>query len=468
MKNCFFFALAATLLVSCAPPRSITDEELLRFLWQNYPSDRLSFEQFRQYSRLKRAELDLTGDGQPEILAILTGLRPNTADVFILSLRENALSEMFYARKFGRYALDVEFHEKQDGVLLRWIARNGGSNIRTTDLNEEYIRCAADACDSLSYERYSWALSFASESESVTSVTITQPSSEGDILTLKQYSYQVGTTLSREICYDSAGVQFGISRIRPFTTLGPETHALYRWNDQSFELLSRRDARPELTISASAARHDSMFKRLLYALHDRWHQGNIDPNQIEQDFLRFFGLESPSAVPCGGETPLSLASGYAREIGVEVVVGGQGCRLQAWRQPDWRAIQMLDEIEIIGRFDFPCNPDTVRLDWNDLNGDGVPEASISSTQQFRETMHFFQISPAFTHLSELTGFLREPNFRGIEWEQRGERLLFYVGRPFWNQEDCHTSLSCYSSLEHAFDCYEWQPQESRFVPCPTP
>ncbi len=160
MKNCIFLALIAAFLVSCASPRSITDEELLRFLWQNSSSESLSFEQFRQHSRLKRAEWDLTGDGQPEILAILTGLRLNTADVFILSRNQNALSKMFQARKFGRYALDIEFHEWQNGVLLRWITQNGGSNVRITDLSEEYIRCAADSCDSLSYQRYFWSFSF--------------------------------------------------------------------------------------------------------------------------------------------------------------------------------------------------------------------------------------------------------------------------------------------------------------------
>ncbi|GAB4444479.1 MAG: hypothetical protein OHK0041_00790 [Anaerolineales bacterium] len=61
---------------------------------------------------------------------------------------------------------------------------------------------------------------------------------------------------------------------------------------------------------------------------------------------------------------------------------GQGCRLQAWRQPDWHTIQTLDDIEIIGRFDFPCNPASIRLTWNDLNGDSAPEVWVSSTQQF--------------------------------------------------------------------------------------
>lgn len=468
MKNSIILALIAAFLAACAPPRSITGEELLHFIWQNSPSDGLSFEQFRQFSRLKRAELDLTGDGQPETLAILTGLAPNTADVFILSQKQNVLSKIFHARKFGRYALDVEFQEWKNGVLLRWIAQNGGSNIRITDLNEEYIRCGADSCASLSYERYSWSFSFVSESESDTTVTITQPLFEGEILTLTQYSYQTGTTLNREMCCDQTGAQWGISRIQPFTLLGPETHTLYRWNGQAFELLSRRETRPKLTIADSAARQDSMFRRLLYALHDRWHEGETDPTQIEQDFLRFLGLEPPSAVPCGGQTSLSLASGYADDIGIEIVIGSQGCRLQAWRQPDWRTIQTLDEIHILGRFDFPCSPDSIRLDWGDLNEDGAPEAWVSSRQQFQETLRFFQISPAFEPLGELSGFLREPNFRGVEWEQRGERLFFYAGRPFWNQETCQTSLSCYSSLEHAFDCYEWQPQESRFVLCPMP
>ncbi len=152
---------------------------------------------------------------------------------------------------------------------------------------------------------------------------------------MTQYSYQTGTTLKREICRDPAGAQRGISRIQPLTRLGPETHALYRWNGQAFDLLSRRETRPELTIAASAARQDLMFRRLLYALHDRWHSGEIVSSQIEQDFLRFFGLNPSSAAPCGGEMPLSLASGYAEDIGVEIVIGSQGCRLQAWRQPDW-------------------------------------------------------------------------------------------------------------------------------------
>ncbi len=184
---------------------------------------------------------------------------------------------------------------------------------------------------------------------------------------------------------------------------------------------------------------------MLNALHDRWHEGKIDQSHIEQDFLHFFGLEPPAAVPCGGETPLSLASGYAGEIGVEIVIGGQGCRLQAWHQPDWQTIQTLDEIEIIGRFDFPCNPDSIRLDWGDLNGDGAPEAWVSSTQRFQEALRFFQISPTFEPLGELSGFLREPNFRGVEWEQRGGDLLFYTGRPFY-LPDILNLLPCFRTL----------------------
>ncbi|GAB4460053.1 MAG: hypothetical protein Kow0070_15760 [Anaerolineales bacterium] len=428
----------------------------------------ISFEQFRQYGRLKRTDMDVTGDGQLEILLILTGLTPNTADVFILSQKQNALSQIFHTRKFGRYALDMEFQQWQNGVLLRWLERNGGSNVRITDLQEEYIRCAAASCDSLSYERYSWEFSFASESEAATNVTITQPLPEGNILRLKEYSYQTGTTLNRQICYDQTGVEWGISRIQPFTILGPEMLILYHWNGQSFEMLSRRETRPKMVITDSSPLNRSIFSGLLHALHGRWRGEKTDPNQIEQDFLHFFGLESPPAVPCGEETPLSLASGYADEIGVEVVRRGQGCRLQAWRQPDWRTIQTLDDIEIIGRFDFPCDPDSIRLTWGDLNGDGAPEAWVSSTQRFQEILRFFQVSPTFEQLGELSGFLREPNFRGVEWEQRGENLLFYTGRPFWNQETCQTFLSCYSSLEHAFDCYEWHSQENRFVSCSPP
>ncbi|GAB4444474.1 MAG: hypothetical protein OHK0041_00780 [Anaerolineales bacterium] len=271
MKNFLPVAFALFLLLSCTPQYRVSNKELSRFLWQNRPWNGLSFEQFQQSSRLKRIDLDVNQDGQQEILLTLTGIAPNTGDFLILSTLQGNLGEMFFTRKFGHYALDMEFHEWHDGVLLRWMEQNGGSNVRINILQEEYIRCAAASCDSLSYERYSWAFSFASESEAATSVTITQPLPEGNTLRLKEYSYQTGTTLNRQICYDQTGVKWGISRIQPFTILGPEMLILYHWNGQSFEMLSRREARPEMVITDSSPLNRSIFSGLLHALHDRWH-----------------------------------------------------------------------------------------------------------------------------------------------------------------------------------------------------
>lgn len=467
MKNRLLVCLALVLF-SCVPPSDVSDEELLRFVWQNHAWPGFSFQFFQDSIHVKRTELDVNGDGRREIaLLLLSGTR-NVGDFLILSAHQGHLAEWFFTRKTAHYALEMDFELFQSGIRLRWLERGGGSNVRVTSVFEEFIRCAQQVCSSLPYERYVWSFAFgSSETETDTNLAVTHASFTDDTITLQQHHYRAGLMLHRQTCYDQTGAQWGMSFSQPFTYLGPEILTVYRWNGQSFEQLSRRETRPQ--VNSLPLKNDSIFRGLLHVLHDRWYSGTNIPNRIEQDFLHFFGLETPPVPPCGEPFDrLSLASEYRDGVGVEVVRAGQSCRLQAWRQPDWRTVASLDEIEILGRSDFSCHPDTIRLMWEDLTNDGVPEIGVSSVDDFQETLYFFQILPTWRKLGQISGFLREPNFRGVEWEERGGRLLFYTGLPFWNNEACRTSLSCYSAFENAFTCWEWRLESNRFLPCAQP
>lgn len=471
MKPHLVVAITVFLLIACSALPVPTDENLLRFVWKNHPlpnQESISFEQFLKIIHWKRSALDVNRDGRNEILLSVTASTQNIGSFSIFSTRKQGLTELFFTQKSAWYDLEIDFEPRDNSILLRWLEKNGGSNVRTTDLHEEFIRCAGETCSSISYQRYSWITSFGpSEAVSSTSITITQPFMEGDMITLKSYAYQAGSNPHSQICYDANGTQWGISRIKPYTILGPETLTLYRWNGQSFDLLSRRETRPGMAISNENPLNRSLFENLLYVLHDRWYGGQIDKQQIEQDYRHFFDLQTASE-PCGESSPLSLASIYWKDTGAEIVYTGQTCRLQIWHQPDWRSIHSMEDISIIERFDFPCQPASIRLLANDLNDDNQAEVWVSSTQSFQETIYFFQITPKFQKLGELSGFLREPNFHGIEWEERGENLIFYAGKPFWNESSCRASLSCYTSLEQAYDCFQWKPEENHFILCSVP
>lgn len=446
----------------------VSDNELLRHVYDSHDlpyADRVDFETYKDSVQLRRAEWDLNQDGEEEIVFSVDFSAPDMTYILVLSPQKDSLRELFFSKKFGWYGLNGRF-DFQDGYLfLNYLSKGGGSNVRTSDWNQEVVRCAVESCSSFSYIKYFWGFSFGlGGADPITNVSAAKTVFDGDIVTIRRYQYRTASSSVTDWRFDESGAKWGCVRAENVQTLGPTQVTQYRWNGVEFIRILEKDETPPISYTRYAAEQTKfLFRQSLYALHDRWEKGEISEEKIEQDYLGFFGIPPALNHPCGAAFSYSIASAYGDNIGAEVVRKKEGCRLKVWESPDWSKIQNLKEIKAIGTFDFACDADFTRLLWQDINADDVEELFVLTQNSFDETVYIFHAEETLRQLGTFTGFLREPNFRGIEWEWREGRFFLLVGKPFWKDETCRNNLDCYEEIDQPFDAYFWDASARQFT-----
>lgn len=465
-------AFLLLLFACCVPnpvvPRQVSDDELLEFVYRNHDlpySESVSLETYKSLVNLQRAEWDVNQDGDAEIVFSVDFSIPHVTYIFILSPQEDRLQELFFSRKFGWYDLNGRFVFQNGYLFLNYLSKGGGSNMRVSDWIQEVVRCNADACASFSYLKYSWGFSFGlGGMDPITRVLVAKAQFAGDEVTIREYQYQTASYSVSDKCYDAFGAEWYVSRNKNVTTLGPKRVIQYRWDGVDFMQVLEKEEMPAVSYERlGGGEYNSIFEQLLYALHDRWEDEEISEEKIEQDYLAFFDLPSPQPLPCGEAASLSLSSGYEDNLGAEIVSSTEGCRLKVWQTPVWDKIKSVNEIKTVGVFDFACSPDSTRLFWQDVDADKVKELFVLTQNGFNETVYIFRTGDTLRQIGTFTGFLREPNFRGIEWEWREGRFFLLVGKPFWKFENCRSSLDCYEGIDQPVDTYFWDASAQQLI-----
>ncbi len=478
MKRLYFALLTlAFLFAACSRenPPQVSDEQLLRYVFEshNQPyANPVDFETYKSQVTLQRASWDVNCDGKEEIVFSVDFSTPKVTYILVVSPQKDSLRELFFSKKFGWYGLDGRFIFQDGYLLLNYLSRGNGSNIRVSDWVQEVVRCTDEICASFSYTKYSWGFSFGpGRRDPITSVLVARAQFDDDTVTIRQYQYQAASASVSTQCYDQSGTKWHLSDQKNVETLGP-THLLqYRWDGTKFILTLEKEETPAISYERVGDwESDSIFMQTLYALHDRREEGEISEEKIQQDYLEFFDIPSIPPSLCGQTTPLALSSASAydeRGLSAEIIRTKEGCRLKVWQSPDWNKIQKIQEIKTIGIFNFACSADSTRLMWQDIETDGIKELFVLTRSGFNETVYIFRPGDTLQQIGNFTGFLREPNFRGIEWEWREGRFFLLVGKPFWKCDTCRNNLDCYKEIDQPFNAYVWDTSARQFAytPC---
>ena len=468
-----YSAMSLLFLATCSynpvSQRQISDEELLEFVYHNHKlpdTEPISLETYKSSVQLQRAAWDVNQDGQEEIVFSVDFSMPDMVYILVVSPQNDSMHELFFSEKFGWYDLNGRFIFQDGYLFLNYLSKGGGSNIRASDWEQEVVRCSADACSSFSYVKYAWMFSFGVYGEEpITETSVAQTFFNEDTVTVREYLYRDGKYHTTNTCYNQAGKESIVSAMKNLKTLGPVKTTQYHWDGSEFTLVFEKEETPAISFERFGQEKPvSMFRQTLYALHDRWENGEVSEEKIEQDYLHFFDISPASYSPCSLDSPKSIASAYADDFGAEVVRAKEGCRLKVWQSPDWEKIQNLKEIKAIGTFDFTCDADFTRLLWLDINADDVKELFVLTQNGFDETVYIFRAENTLQQIGTFSGFMREPNFRGIEWEWREGKFFLLVGKPFWKDQACRNNLDCYEAIDYPFDAYFWDETARLFAP----
>ena len=462
---------------------SPTSEEIAELLFDHlYPDERnqLSLERWQRaavscFRVLVHTQVDIDGDGQPEILAHSES--NSTWEPFFAILgRSDAVWEVWlYTTAQAHYCDDVRASVEADRVIVDFLTCGGGTGILLATLEQRWIQCEGSQCSVV------WSATLASTFRGgnywkvhrrYTVAEIEQPDAETIVLTTRRFGV-IELPTDEYAHYESMETPPDTGR----RLVGPDTVEVFRWDGSAYQQESRAQIAPELVIaSESDLLTQETIELVDEILSEPFHQpsGSFDSEGYAPVWDDFWGL---SPVDCDESSPwwesryrpdAAAHNGTQKELGewVAGVVGANDrplCRLTVQRHID-------GDFRLLGRLEVPCTANFTRLAWIDVTGDGndellfrtiPPNSNNPETGAGLQRLYIYGADKGLVEIAVIEGAVNGPDGIGVYWEEREEddTVEIMAGLPIIDLE--HRVVP--DSLTRQFNIYRWDAAKHSFV-----
>lgn len=441
------------------------DQEILEFIFQSHrpqlgtlTDDFLQSLRAGHFTDFTRQNIDLTGDGQPEIVVIG---RPDTFYLFAAILNRDTagnLRELFFADNIeGKYQGQVRASVQNRRLVLDFLTATGGTGYLVATWEQRWVECNLRRCNQvwagplIMAERIAnWQIE---RNFAIAQVEQTTPNTLA--VTTQRFGWRAPLFLDAATPNDA----------RRF--VGPDTFDAYRrsGSGQPYRLERRTETAPGLEITRQFSQQTAETNRLLWeAMSQPFYQpdGSFDNDAFNQTLAQLWNLPAPDqpADPTWGVAPIEAAvaahTGTPAELGqrVAALIGANSqlqCRLVAQSQNG-------GQFDLLGRVDVPCTVNFTRLAWADVTGDGSDELLLQTLLPDEsaqvERLHVFGLNNNnLTELAVLDGFINGADGAGIRWQTTAGGFVVQAGLPLLNP-DASPSFDDIR-LERQFESYVW-------------
>ncbi|MCK4472867.1 MAG: hypothetical protein KAW49_13890, partial [Anaerolineae bacterium] len=229
-----------------------TDLDVARFIFDHHPPPLGTLtQQFRQelaagqYDNFTRQDVDLDGDGQPEIL-FSGSVHDLYLCVAILGRAGDAWQEWLYTDDYGHYCADVRAAAEADRVVADFITCGGGTGVFVLNWEQRWIRCRDGDCAVVWSAPLLWTQRLVNwtAAREYAVAQVEQPDAETVRLTTRRFGV---TDLPPGGTYAPPGVAVLPGAAR--RVVGPDTVETYRWDGSAYRLESREQTAPGVAIA---------------------------------------------------------------------------------------------------------------------------------------------------------------------------------------------------------------------------
>jgi hypothetical protein len=468
-------ASQATPTTASAPP-SEADLAAVRFVLERHrPELGTLTEEFLEgvaqgaYTDFTRQEVDLTGDGQPEILVSGNALSYHLFVAILRRTSDGALEELFYtASNEAKYFAQVETTVDSNRVIADFLTYNGGTGYLEMTWEQRWIECQPQQCDLVwSSPRLVADRSVHTAIERNYAVSeIDTPDDQNIRLTTHRFGLSIPTIIE-------GGSPPGTAR----RFIGPDMVESYRRTTADvYQLESQVQTDAGLEIAREFSQETLETNRLVYEITSQpffGADGLFDSEGFNQMWAEVWDLppQGHPEDPVWGHSPaqaeVAAHTGTPDQLG-EWLAGMIG----ATNTPQCRLViqrQAAGKFEVIGRIDLPCTINFSRLAWTDVTGDGLEELllitippEVEAGGQLQRLYLYTVAGDQLLELATLDGFINGPDGVGIRWENDNRGFRVEAGLPLVDLDSYPTLDQV--SLTRRFQVYTWNDQSKRFQP----
>jgi len=470
-------AASPTPTTTPATPPSATDMEIVRFIFKNHPPELGTLtEEFLQkveageYRDFTLQEVDLTGDGTPEIL--VSG-RADTFDLFVAILTHDStgeLRELFYtANTNGKYVGEVRATVREQQVIADFLTATGGTGYLEMTWEQRWIECQGHECELV------WSVPLIRADRAVTAMIerhyavteVEQPNAETIHLTTHRFGLTIPALIEGE------------GGARPDTArriVGPNTLETFRRDEPGgiYRLESQAQLGPGEEIAREFDLQTAETNNLVFEILSQpftQADDSFDSEGLYQAQADLWGLPAPDQPddPTWGsavrQPDIAVHTGQPGQLG-EWVAGvisaldTPQCRLMVLRQTAGKFQQ-------IGRVDVPCTANLTHLAWADVTGDGSDELllltippEVEAVGQLQRLHVYTTTDNKLVELTTLDGFINGADGVGIRWEDTAEGFKVQAGLPLIDPDAFPTFSDI--RLEREFQTYVWDEGSNGF------
>ncbi|MFZ4662079.1 MAG: hypothetical protein ACOYNY_34025 [Caldilineaceae bacterium] len=421
---------------------------------------------FQDYTR---QDLDVNGDGQPEIL--ISGHISMWYLYFaILGYTDQGWQEWLYTTADTKYCGDVRPTVTTALMTVDFLTCSGGTGVFDLAWEQRWVQCDTTSCAVV------WSASLLRTERLVVwqtartyeVATVEHPDSATIRLTTQRFGVSVYS-------YDTPPYQPGTAQ----RSQGPTTVDTYHWDGQRYVWQSREELTPGLTIQdqfdlMTQESYDLVWQQIYKEFEKP--DGQLDGEGLEQAITNFWQLP-PGDATSGWASPrrrLAAAAhtGTPQTIG-EWVAGLVGtvepfvCHLSLHRYAN-------EKLAPVDQQSVPCTRNFSRLAWADLTSDGqaelllltIPPANEADTNvetsAGTQRLHIYAVGDQLTELAVVDGYVNGPDGEGIRWragDGMGTQPEVWAGLPLAPLAD---PIS-WPDRTRRFQVYRWDDDQQKLV-----
>lgn len=459
---------AATPHPTRIPPigHSPSDGEIARYIFPfGLPS--ATADMLSSYDSYIRQDIDVTGDGIPEIVVTTVG-PANSGVLTILSKNEDAVwQQIFTHRKFGHYLGKARTKVMPNRrITIDYLTRGGGTGISHQVWEQVWVECTIQAicqvtwsADLMVSDRY-WNGQFSNRDYMLAEI---QPVNQNQIKVIKHRFFVRNVPLypADEEYYEM--LQLSVDTAR--RGIGPDVAEIYQREADGIYRL--QTVQPLTTGVELAKTVDGYTLQTFDLIRELLHEQSADYEAYQTAVARFFELPTPdeSRDAIWGNADVRRLDYYFDPTSVathngDLMAPGQMfanlivaqhrpvCRLGVHR------LTVSRTFEAIGQKELPCEINFSKLAWLDVTGDGQDELLwlMIPTDQFEaslQRLYIFSARDELNLLASVEGYINGADGVGIRWEGEGNQFTVIAGIPL-EQSDW-----AMLTLERRFRHYQW-------------
>lgn len=422
---------------------------------------------FQDYTR---QDLDVNGDGQPEIL--ISGHISFWYLYFaILGYTAQGWQEWLYTTADTKYCGDVRPTVTTGQITVDFLTCTGGTGVLDLAWEQRWVQCGRDHCAVVWSAPLLWTERLVAWQTARTYevATVEHPDPNTIRLTTQRFGVSIYPYS------DTPLHQPGTAQ----RSQGPTTVDRYDWDGQHYTWQSREELTPGLTIQdqfdlMTQETYDLVWQQLYKDFEKP--DGQMDGEGLERALTDFWQLP-PADATSGWQAPhrrLAAAAhtGTPQTLG-EWVAGLVGtdelfvCQLSLHYYTN-------EQLTLVVQQAVPCIRNFSRLAWADLTGDRqaelllltIPPAGEADTNvetsAGMQRLHVYTVGDQLTELAVVDGYVNGPDGEGIRWragDGAGAQPEVWAGLPLAPLTD----PIGWPDRTRRFQVYRWDADQQKLV-----